>query len=118
MCRSKNKLAQKGRYKYMYKILVKHNPSSTSTLADRMFEIYGSEVVTKTNGTVTTTFTPFETDDKEVLKAELLKLSKEIGNENIMVCEIVETTYGVEIADDEQTPVDPDNTTSGDLATP
>ena len=93
----------------MYKILVKHNPSSTSTLADRMFEIYGSEVVTKTNGTVTTTFTPFETDDKEVLKAELLKLSKEIGNENIMVCEIVETTYGVEVVDDEETTTDPDH---------
>lgn len=107
----------------MYKIMIKHTTSSNSSLAEKMYEIYGSEVTSKNATGSTTTFTPFETDDKEVLKAELLKLDKIYGHENIVAYEEIELTYGVEIAnevvdDNTSTDTPDDETDDGDTTNP
>lgn len=97
----------------MYKIMIKHSTSSNSSLAGKMYEVYGSEITSKNAMGATTTFTPFETDDIEVLKAEVLKLDSIYGHENIMICQIVDVTYDVEITTDdtEETPTTPDDAT-------
>ena len=102
--------------------MIKHSTSSNSAMANKMFEVYGSEVTSKNATGTTSTFTPFETEDVEALKAEVLKLDRVYGHENIMVCQVVELTYGVEIVSDEteedttkpNEPTDPDNTTGDD----
>lgn len=106
----------------MYRIMIKHTTSSSSVMADKMYEVYGSEVTSKNATGTTSVFTPFETDDVEILKAEVLKLDRVYGHKNIMVCQIVELAYDVEIISDEtdteKAPTEPDistdNTTTDD----
>ena len=104
----------------MFRIMIKRKVTSNSALAEKTYELYGSEVTTKTNGTSTTTFTPFETEDTTVLATELVKLDSIYGHENLMVVKIVDVTYGVEIATDEEDteipsePTEPDDTIGDD----
>ena len=95
-----------------YSIFVKYNNNANRPL----YEQYGLH--NSTTGSSSTTFVPFETDDMEVLENTILELDKVHGHENLIICKVIEATYGVEIADDEQTPVHPDDTTSGDPTTP
>ena len=75
----------------MYNILIKYNDSKN------LWQLYG----TTTSATSSTeTFTPFETDDLEGLKTELVKLDAMYGHENIKVVKTVEYTVDVTISDD------------------
>ena len=77
----------------MYRIFTKHNDKLGT------WKLYGT-----VSGTTATdsTITPFETEDIDELRAEILKLNAEIGHENIMACKMVDLSYGVTVVDDEE----------------
>ena len=80
----------------MYKILIKHNTNVSKSNTTLWYE-YGSTVTSNT-----TKFTPFETNDVEILKLEILKLSGEFGHENIMAIKELDVVYDVEIENEEE----------------
>ena len=75
----------------MYKIMIKYNADHN------LWKAYGTESKSESDAT----FTEFQTDDKEELKKEILKLDAKIGSENIIVYQDVTATYSVEIEDGE-----------------
>ena len=75
----------------MYNILIKHNDSKT------LWQWYGTTTSVASN---TETFTPFETDNLENLKAEVIRLDAMYGHENIKVVKTIEYTVDVTISDD------------------
>lgn len=74
----------------MYNILIKHNDSKT------LWQLYGTTTSAASN---TETFTPFETDDLEKLKAEIKILDEKYGYENIKVIKTIEYTVDITISD-------------------
>lgn len=95
----------------MYKILIKHNPSANKSNTT-LWKAHG----TMTTSTTSTVFKEFETEDLEVLSAEVIALDKVYGHENIKVVKEIDVTYGVQIVDDEDedtdetVPSEPDDT--------
>ena len=75
----------------MYNILIKHNDSKT------LWQLY---VTTTSVAANTETFTPFEADNLENLKAEVIRLDAMYGHENIKVVKTIEYTVDVTISDD------------------
>lgn len=75
----------------MYNILIKHNDSKT------LWQLYG---ITTSAASNTETFTPFETDDLEKLKVEVIRLDATYGHENIKVVKTIEYTVDVTISED------------------
>ena len=73
----------------MYNILIKHNDSK------KLWQLYGTTTVASN----TETFTPFEADDLEKLKAEVIRLDAMYGHENIKVVKTIEYTVDVTISD-------------------
>lgn len=92
----------------MYKILIKYS----SNIKPNLWEVYGSTV---TSASKTTTFTEFDTDDIELLKEELLELDKIYGHENLKVIKEIDTSYSVNV-DDENAADDDQDTDSADSA--
>ena len=85
----------------MFRIFVKYENEKIKDL----WREYG--ISSSTTGS-TSTFTPFETDDIEVLRNELIKLDSEIGHDSIRVVQDVALQYGVTVVekvDDEDTTV-------------
>ena len=75
----------------MYNILIKYNDSK------KLWQLYG----TTTSATSSEeTFVPFETDNLENLKAEVIRLDAMYGHENIKVVKNIEYTVDVTISDD------------------
>ena len=74
----------------MYNILIKHNDSKS------LWQLYGTSSSTTSNEE---TFVPFETDDLEKLKAEVIRLDAMYGHENIKVVKNIEYTVDVTISD-------------------
>ena len=74
----------------MYNILIKHNDSKT------LWQLYGTTTSVASN---TETFTPFEADNLENLKAEVIRLDATYGHENIKVVKDVYYTVDVIISD-------------------
>lgn len=103
----------------MYKILIKHNPSANKSNTT-LWKAHG----TMSTSTTVTAFKEFETDDLEVLSAEVVALDKIYGFENIKVIKEIDVTYGVEIVDDEDegtdatAPSEPDDSTGDETVTP
>ena len=93
----------------MYKILIKHNPNANKT-DTTIWRMHGST----TTSTTSTSFKEFETDDVEVLKAELLALDLVFGHENIRPIKDIETNYVVNVVDSDVTTED---TTENDPST-
>lgn len=91
----------------MYSIFIKYNNTANRPL----YEQYGMS--SSTTGTNSTTFKPFETDDLAVLEETILALDKIYGHENLMICKVVEASYSVDVAIEEDT-TDPDDTTGDD----
>ena len=76
----------------MYNILIKHNDSK------KLWQLYGTTTVTSN----TETFVPFEADDLEKLKAEVIRLDAMYGHENIKVVKTIEYTVDVTISDSDK----------------
>ena len=74
----------------MYNILIKHNDSK------KLWQLYGTTTVASN----TETFTPFEADNLENLKAEVIRLDAMYGHENIKVVKTIEYTVDIIISDD------------------
>ena len=96
----------------MYSIFIKYNNNANRPL----YEQFGS--YNSTTGSNSTTFKPFETDDLTVLEETILALDKIHGHENLLICKMVEASYSVDVAIEEETPTTPDistdNTTTDD----
>ena len=75
----------------MYTILIKHNDSK------KLWQLYGTTTAVTSN---TEIFAPFETDNLENLKAEVIRLDAMYGHENIKVVKTIEYTVDVTISDD------------------
>lgn len=75
----------------MYNILIKHNDNK------KLWQLYGTTTCATSN---TETFTPFEADNLENLKAEVIRLDAMYGHENIKVVKTIEYTVDVTISDD------------------
>ena len=75
----------------MYNILIKYNDSKN------LWQLYGTSSSTTSSSE---TFTPFETDNLETLKAEIKILDEKYGHENIKVVKDVEYVVDVAITDD------------------
>ena len=60
--------------------MIKQSTSSTSALIDNIYEVYGTTTNNKISSGSTSTFSPFETDNIEELKAKVLELDKEFGS--------------------------------------
>ena len=75
----------------MYNILIKYNDSKS------LWQLYGTSSSTTSNEE---TFVPFEADNLENLKAEVIRLDAMYGNENIKVVKTIEYTVDVTISDD------------------
>ena len=73
------------------KCIIKHNDSKT------LWQLYGTTTSAASN---TETFTPFEADNLENLKAEVIRLDAMYGHENIKVVKTIEYTVDVTISDD------------------
>lgn len=97
----------------MYKILIKHNPSANKSNTT-LWKTHG----TMSTSTTATAFKEFETDDLEVLSAEVVALDKVYGFENIKVIKEIDVTYGVEIVDDEVIDDETNNENTGDTTEP
>ena len=91
----------------MYSIFIKYNNTANRPL----YEQYGMS--SSTTGSTSTTFKPFETDDLEELENTILALDKVYGHENLMICKVVEASYSVDVAIEEDTDSST-NTESGD----
>ena len=74
----------------MYNILIKHNDSK------KLWQLYGTTTSVTSN---TETFTPFEADNLENLKSEVIRLDAMYGHENIKVVKTIEYTVDVTISD-------------------
>ena len=98
----------------MYSIFVKYSNNANRPL----YEQFGS--YSSTTGSTTSIFVPFETDSLEQLEETVLELDKIYGHENLMICKVVEASYSVDVAIEEDTsePTDPDDTTSDGDDTP
>lgn len=94
----------------MYSIFIKYNNTANRLL----YEQYGTSI--STTGTNSATFKPFETDDLVILEETILALDKIYGHENLMICKVVEASYSVDVAIEEDT-TDPDDTTGDDTGT-
>ena len=97
----------------MYSIFIKYNNNANKPL----FEQFGSYSLA--TGSTSSTFKPFETDDLAVLEETILALDKTYGHENLMICKVVEASYSVDVAIEEDTtessePTEPDNTSGVD----
>ena len=77
----------------MYKILIKYDNDKLN-----LWKPHGT---TTTSTTGESTFTEFETDDVEVLKAEILNVDKEYGHDKIRVIEDKTVTFSVDVTTDE-----------------
>ena len=75
----------------MYNILIKHNDN------EKLWQLYGTTTCATSN---TETFTPFEADNLEKLKEEVIRLDATYGHENIKVVKDVYYTVDVIISDD------------------
>ena len=75
----------------MYNILIKYNDSK------KLWQLYGTSSSTTSSEE---TFVPFETDNLENLKAEVIRLDAMYGHENIKVVKTIEYTVDVTISDD------------------
>lgn len=75
----------------MYNILIKYNDSKN------LWQLYGTTTAVTSN---TETFAPFETDNLENLKAEVIRLDAMYGHENIKVVKTIEYTVDITISDD------------------
>lgn len=75
----------------MYNILIKYNDSKN------LWQLYGTSSSTTSSEE---TFTPFETDNLETLKAEIKTLDEKYGHENIKVVKDVEYVVDIAITDD------------------
>lgn len=97
----------------MYKILVNHKVFSESPKAGEIWHSYG---VTTTSTTTTksssTEFKEFETDDIEVLKAEVEKLHKLYGHDYIRIVHDITSSCIVSIDGSTDEGSDTDNGTS------
>lgn len=91
----------------MYRILLKHSNNVKSNI----WESYGN--YSTATGSKESVFTEFETDDVDVLEAEITKIISERGNSEIRIVKDVEITYGVDVIEEEM-PTDPDDTTGDD----
>lgn len=93
-----------------YSIFVKYNNTANRPL----FEQYGLH--SSATGSTSTTFKPFETDDLEELENTILSLDKVYGHENLLICKVVEASYSVDVAIEEDTEntTTPDDTTGDD----
>lgn len=74
----------------MYNILIKYNDSK------KLWQLYGTSSSTTSSEE---TFVPFETDDLEKLKEEVIRLDATYGHENIKVVKDVYYTVDVMISD-------------------
>ena len=74
----------------MYNILIKYNDSK------KLWQLYGTSSSTTSSEE---TFVPFETDDLEKLKEEVIRLYAMYGDENITVEKAIEYTVDVTILD-------------------
>lgn len=79
--------------KQMYKILIKYSTDHN------LWKQYGT--TTSSTASDTITFQEFQTDDVEILKAEIIKLDQQYGFENIKVYKDVTANYSVEITEEE-----------------
>ncbi len=61
-----------------------------------LWEIYGISTTSTSGKTI---FTEFETDDIDILEAELLKLDKEFGHKQIKVIKEIDANYSVDVTD-------------------
>lgn len=95
-----------------YSIFIKYNNTANRPL----FEQYGS--YSSATGSKETIFKPFETDSLEELENAILALDKIYGHENLMICKVVEASYRVDVAieEDTTTPTEPDDTTGDDTS--
>ena len=73
----------------MYKILILYNAEHN------LWKQYGTTTTSSTSNTKS--FTEFETDDIEVLKAEILKLNEKFGNDQIKIYKDVTANFSVKI---------------------
>lgn len=84
----------------MYRILIKHS----SNIKSNIQESYGN--YSAATGSKESVFTEFETDDVNVLEAEIKKIITERGNSEIRIVKDVEITYGVDVIEDEESITD------------
>ena len=77
----------------MYNILIKHNDSKS------LWQLYSTSSSTTSNEE---TFVPFETDDLEKLKEEVIRLDATYGRENIKVVKDVVYAVDVNIIDNKE----------------
>ena len=84
----------------MYKILILYNKEHN------LWQSYGT---TSSMSGSKSTFTEFATNDLEVLKAEILKLDRIYGFENIRIIQDITANYSVDIAVDETSNEENDN---------
>ena len=73
----------------MYKILILYNAEHN------LWQQYGTTTTSSTSNTKS--FTEFEKDDIEVLKAEILKLNEKFGNDQIKIYKDVTANFSVKI---------------------
>lgn len=78
----------------MYKILILYKAEHN------LWQQYGTTATSSASGGKST-FTEFATDDLEVLKAEILKLDKIYGHENIKVYKDVTANFSVNFTMDD-----------------
>lgn len=97
----------------MYSIFIKYNNNANRPL----YEQYGMS--SSTTGSASATFKPFETDDLAVLEETILALDKTYGHENLLICKVVEASYSVDVAIEEDTskPTEPSDTVTDGNAT-
>lgn len=76
----------------MYNILIKYNEKN-------LWQLYGISSSTTSNSE---TFTPFKTDDVEVLKEEVIRLDAMYGHENIKVVKMIDYTVDISISDNDK----------------
>lgn len=80
----------------MYKILILYKAEHN------LWKQYGTTTTSSVSGGKST-FTEFETDDLEVLKAEILKLDQQFGHENIKIYRDVTANFSVDFVVDDTT---------------
>lgn len=78
----------------MFRIFVKYDNEKIRDL----WREYGTS--SSTTGS-TSTFTPFETDDIDVLRDEVMRLDSEIGHDSIRVVQDVALQYGVTVIEED-----------------
>lgn len=79
----------------MYKILILYKPEHN------LWKQYGTTTTTSSASGCKNVFTEFSTDDVEVLKAEVLKLDRIYGYNQIRVYKDITANFSVEIVEDD-----------------